>query len=87
MYFGSFVSMQIKLQVIPGYLNFSTSTLTKTPKEVFISKRMIQFIMKLMHKTKDCSCSAILPWALIVKSYKPSTVVLPVAGLETSLKI
>lgn len=87
MCFGSFVSLQIKLQVIPGYLNFSTSRLTKTPKEVFISKRMIQFIMTIMHKTKHCSCSAILPWALIVKSYKPSMILLPVAGLENSLKI
>lgn len=47
------------------------SWLAITPEEVnFISKRIIQLIMTLMHSAKRCSCTGILPWALIVRSYK-----------------
>lgn len=39
-----------------------------------------------MHSTKHCSCAAILPWALIVRSYKLSKIGLLVAGFKNSLK-
>lgn len=77
--------MPIQPRMIAGYLNSLLPWLAITPEEVnLISKRIIQFIMTLMHSTKHCSHAAILPWALIVRSYKISKIGLPVAALKNS---